>query len=120
MAMVLSTMQPEPTWDETANAETVAAIQSVAESLTVHVWGGDWCGDCRRELPALAAALQAADISESQINVHEVDQQKSGPLVEAYDVERLPTVVFELDGEEKARFEEQADRPAPIALADQL
>ncbi|MFB6111969.1 MAG: TlpA family protein disulfide reductase [Halobacteriaceae archaeon] len=118
--MTLSTMQPDPAWDATAEAATVDSLAAVADEVVVHVWGGDWCGDCRRELPALAAALRAADIPEERIHQHPVDQDKRGELVEAYEVSHIPTVVLEIDGETVARFEEQADRPAARYLADEL
>lgn len=118
--MTLSTMQPDPTWDATAHAETVDALEPVTADLTVHIWGGDWCGDCRRELPALAAALDAAGIPEAQIHQYVVDRDKDGELVDTYDVDSIPTVVLEIDGEEIARFEEREARPAPEFLAGQL
>lgn len=118
--MTLRTMQPDPTWDATAHAETVAAFEAVADQITVHIWGGDWCGDCRRELPQLAAALQAAEIPRDRIHQHEVDQDKHGDMVATYDVETIPTIVVEIDGDTVARFEERATRPAPAYLADEL
>lgn len=119
--MPLATMEPEPTWDESAHAATVDALAAAAaEGAVVHVWGGDWCGDCRRELPALAAALRAAGFEADRVHHHEVDREKTGELVEAYDVTLLPTVVIEVDGVVRARFEERAARPAPAALAASL
>lgn len=118
--MTLATMQPDPTWDETANAPTVDAFAAVADRLAVHIWGGDWCGDCRRELPALAAALAAADIPEDRIHVHVVDREKEGDLVEDYEVTQIPTIVLKIDGESVARFEERESRPAPVYLAGAL
>lgn len=118
--MRLRTMQPDPAWDATAHAETVAAFDAVADQVTVHIWGGDWCGDCRRELPKLAAALRAAEIPVDRIHQHPVDEDKDGNLVATYNVGRIPTIVIEIDGETVARFEERAERPAPEALAKAL
>ena len=55
-----------------------------------------------------------------QIEVYEVDREKQGPKVEAYDIELIPTIVIEDDGEEVARFVEGEDLPAAIVLAEQL
>lgn len=118
--MSLSTFDPDPTWDADANAETVAAFETLPESALIRVWGGDWCGDCRRELPALAAALEAADVPADQVAVYPLTQEKTGELVEEYGVTHVPTVVVEVDGEEVARFEEQDLFPAPQALARSL
>lgn len=113
-------MQPDPTWDTTAHAETVAALEAVADDLTVRIWAGDWCGDCRRELPGLAAALDAAGIPEQRIHQYVVDREKDGDLVETYDVQSVPTIILEIAGEEVARFVEREDRPAPAFFGEKL
>jgi len=118
--MTLETMQPTPTWDAAAHEDLLEPFRSLGDRITIHVWGGDWCSDCRRQLPAFAAALSAAEVPESAIHQHAVDRDKQGPLVEAYDVEYIPTVVVELDGAEVARFVESADRPIAAELADDL
>lgn len=112
--------QPNPTWDEKSYEETVDAFSALDEDTTVRVWGADWCGDCRAELPDFFAALEASDLPESAIEVYEVDREKNGELTDEYDVTLIPTVVVERDSEELARFEESATRPAAQAVADQL
>lgn len=119
-AVTLASFQPDPAWDPTAHAATVSAFEELPLEATIHVWGGDWCGDCQRELPALAAALAAADIDDERIKLHAVTEAKEGELVDAYGVTVVPTVVIELDGEELARFEEEAALSAPAALAETL
>lgn len=116
--MTLSTMEPNPVWDASANEQTVDALSD--QSLTVHVWGADWCGDCRKVLPDFAAALDAADIPAENVHVHEVDQDKDGDLVAEYGVEYIPTIVLERDGDEVARFVESEPVGAAVYLADQL
>jgi thiol-disulfide isomerase/thioredoxin len=118
--MTLSTMEPNPVWDATAHEDTVDALSELGADATVRVWGADWCGDCRSTLPDLAAALQASEIPDENVHVHDVDREKDGELVEEYGVEYIPTVVVEVDGEEVARFvESEAVGPA-VYLADQL
>ena len=98
--------------------------RALADEIVVKVWGGDWCTDCRAQLPDFAAALDAAAIPDEQIHHHPVkkhdDGSKSGELVDAYGIDRIPTVVVELDGEERARFVESADVPIVVSLAEQL
>jgi len=120
--MALDTLQPTPTWDPEAHPDVVETFAALADddAVMVHVWGADWCGDCRRELPDLAAALDAAGFPESRRHVHPLDREKDGELVAEYGVERIPTVVVERDGAELARFVESAAVPAPVALADAL
>jgi len=116
----MESTEPNPTWDPVAHSETVQALESAVGEVTYHVWGADWCGDCRSALPDFFAALAAAGIPDREIEVHEVDQQKDGELVEEYDVTLIPTIVVERDGEEIVRFEESEDRPAAEYVADAL
>lgn len=111
--------EPTPTWDAEAHSETVDALEAAVGEVTVHVWGADWCGDCRSELPDFFAAVNAAGLSD-EITVHEVDREKQGELVDAYDVTHIPTIVVERDGETLVRFEENEDRPAADYVARRL
>ena len=117
--MSLETMEPTPTWDGKAHADTVEVFEQL-DDVTFKIWGADWCKDCRAELPDFAAALDAAGIDDDRIEPYEVDRDKNGPLTEEYDVELIATIVVERDGEEIARFEEEEPVPAAVYLADQL
>jgi len=88
------------------------------------VWGGDWCGDCQRQLPAFGAALAAAGVPDDRIEdlpVTKGPDGKEGEGVEEYGIELIPTVVVETaDGEEIARFVEQEDVSIAEYLAREL
>ena len=124
--MKLETMEPNPVWTEEAYADTVDVLATLRHEVTYKVWGGDWCIDCRSQLPDFAAALDAAEVPESRIEHYPVEKEedgsKTGPKVEGHDIERIPTVVVERDarsasdasGEEVARFVEE--EPVPIAV----
>ncbi|WP_248518302.1 TlpA family protein disulfide reductase [Salinarchaeum laminariae] len=122
--MSLETMQPTPTWSADAHEETVDTLSAIADEITVKVWGGDWCKDCRAALPDFAAALEAAEVPEDAIEHYSVekddDGSKIGPKVEEYGIEYIPTIVIEREGEELVRFVEEEDVPAAIWLADRL
>lgn len=122
--MTLETMEPNPTWDPVAHEVTLEPFEERADELTIHVWGADWCGDCRSALPDFAAALDAADVPEESIHQYEVekleDGSKEGPKVEEYGVEYIPTIVVERNGEEVARFVEKEPIPVAEFLAEQL
>ena len=115
-------MEPNPVWDADANADVVDALG--VEGLTYKVWGGDWCGDCRGQLPDFAAALDAAGVPDERIEHYPVEKEddgsKVGPRVEEYDIELIPTVVVERDGEEVARFVEEEPVSTAQYLADEL
>lgn len=122
--MKLSTMEPNTTWDAASYEETVDAWAAVSDDITVKVWGGDWCVDCRNQLPDFAAALDAAGVPEDAIEHYPVEKEddgsKVGPGVDEYDIEYIPTVVVERDGEEIARFVEEEAQPIAVWLAERL
>lgn len=113
-------MSPNPVWDAPSYEDAVDTLAAHANEITVHVWGGDWCKDCRAILPDFAAALDAAGIPDDRIEVHAVDQDKDGPGVEEYDIEFIPTVVVERDGNEVTRFVESEPQPPAIYIAERL
>jgi thiol-disulfide isomerase/thioredoxin len=122
MTHALETMQPDPDWTSDDHPDVVEAFGR--DGLTFRVWGGDWCGDCQRLLPALGAALAAAGVPDERVHEYPVEKDedgtKVGPEVEAYGVEYIPTVVVERDGEEVARFVEAEGEPVPTYLARRL
>jgi thioredoxin 1 len=117
----LETMRPAADWDPTAHEDVVAELAD--DDLTFRVWGGDWCPDCRERLPEFAAALDAADVSDDAVHVYPVengDDGKTGPEMDSYDVERIPTVIVERGGAELARFVESAPLPVATTLVREL
>jgi thiol-disulfide isomerase/thioredoxin len=113
----LESMRPDPSFDAGARADAVRALGR--DGLHFLVWGGDWCGDCRRALPGFAAA----DVPTERVRQYPVEKTpagKVGPRVEEYGVERIPTVVVEHEGREVARFVEDGDEPVAVALAAAL
>lgn len=117
--MALETMEPNPVWNAAAHEGTVETLSAHLD-VTYKVWGGDWCGDCRSKLPDFAAALVAAGVGEDRVDRYPVDQDKRGPHVDAYDIERIPTVIAEREGDELARFVEDEGKPIAVYLADEL
>jgi thioredoxin 1 len=121
----LETMRPNPAWDADSYADAVETLAGLPGDAVVKVWGGDWCKDCRKQLPDFGAALEAAGITGDRVEHFPVekadDGSKTGPGVEAYDIELIPTVVVEDGGgEELARFVEEEPVPIVVALAEQL
>lgn len=122
--MSLETMTPDPDYDQTPHTESIETFRRVADDLTVRVWGGDWCRDCRAVLPQFAAAIEAAGVPPDAVNEYPVEKEadgtKVGPLVESYEIAYIPTIVIERDGEEVARFVESAAVSPVEFLAEQL
>lgn len=117
-------MRPDPSWESSGVETAINTFETLADELTISVWGGDWCKDCQEQLPAFAAALQTAGIDPEETRHFPVekndDGSKDGPLVEKYDITLIPTIVVERDGTEIARFVESAANPAIVELAEQL
>ena len=118
----LATMEPNPAWDAASYEDAVDALAE--DGLVFKVWGGDWCKDCRAQLPDFGAALDAAGVPDERVHHNPVEKRddgsKKGPGVEEYGIERIPTVVVERDGEEVARYVEEADVPIAVYLAERL
>ncbi|ELZ24154.1 hypothetical protein C475_12932 [Halosimplex carlsbadense 2-9-1] len=111
-------------WTEEAYGETVDVLAALADDVTFKVWGGDWCIDCRSQLPDFGAALDAAGVPDHRIEEYAVEKEedgtKIGPNVDEYDIEYIPTVVVERNGEEVARFVEEEPVPIAVYLAREL
>jgi len=121
--MSLDTMEPDPVFNEDAHTDTIDTLAEHDE-LTYIVWGGDWCGDCRAQLPTFGAALEAAGVGDDRIEEIPVeklaDGSKAGPKVEEYGIEYIPTVVVQHDGTEIARFVEEEPVSIPVYLAERI
>ncbi len=122
--MKLETMRPNPVWDADSYEDAVDVFEALADDIVVKVWGGDWCKDCRAQLPDFGAALDAAGVERVEhYPVEKADDgSKIGPEVEEYGIELIPTVVVEDSGTgaELAWFVEDAELPIAVHLAEQL
>lgn len=117
--MALTTLEPNPAWASGAYEETVDILEA-HDDFVYKIWGGDWCPDCRSQLPDFGAALDAADVPEANIEQYELDKNKQGPGVEKYDIDLIPTVVVEREGEEVVRFVESESVPIAVYLAQRI
>ncbi len=120
--MNLETMQPNVEWEPAGYETSIAALG--AEEYEFHVFGGDWCIDCQEQLPDFAAALSSAGIDPDTVHHYPVEKEddgsKTGPGVEEYGIEYIPTVVVEHDGKEVARFVESESLPIAPYLGKEL
>jgi thiol-disulfide isomerase/thioredoxin len=120
--MELQTMQPNTEWEPAGYQQSIAALG--AKDYVFHVWGGDWCIDCQEQLPDFAAALDSAGVARENVTHYPVEKQddgsKTGPGVEEYGIEYIPTVVVEHDDQEVARFVESEAVPIAPYLGKEL
>lgn len=122
--MTLDTLTAAADWDPSEDPEVVEALSSLGPEDRVLVWCDDGCKDCQALLPAFAAALEAAAVPSERVVQHAVERlpggRKRGPMVDAYDIRRIPTVVVERDGVELARYVEGNGEAIADSIAEQL
>jgi len=98
--MTLETLDPDADADAVDADEFDPAVLDAlaADDYRFKVWGGDWCIDCQRQLPAFGAALAAAGVPDDRIEAFPVTKGpngKEGEGVDEYEIELIPTVVVE-------------------------
>ena len=120
--MTLETLDPDAADADEFDPAVLDALS--AADYRFKVWGGDWCIDCQRQLPAFGAALAAAGVPDGRTEDFPVTKGpngKEGDGVEEYGIELIPTVVVETaEGQEVARFVEEADGSIAEFLAERL
>lgn len=116
----MESMNPAQEWDEDAHRDVVEAFAGLDDDVNINVWGADWCPDTRNQLPEFAAVLDAAGFDRDRIEQIEVDHDKNGEGTEEYEIEYIPSIVVERDGDEIARFIESESVPAAVYLASQF
>lgn len=118
--MTLEVLEPNPVWVAEAYDDTVDVLAAHGDDVIFKVWCGDWCKDCRSLLPDFGAALEAADVPDENVEEFPLDEDKQGPGVEEYGIERIPTVIVEDNGREIARFVEDEGVPIAVYLAGEI
>lgn len=118
-----------PAWREASVAadpedETARALATVPAGAEVDVFLGTWCGDSRREVSRLFAALALASAGGPlpfAIRFIGVDRAKVAPgLSEGAELRYVPTIIVRRDGVEVGRIVEHATRVVEQDLLDLL
>lgn len=87
----------------------VRAIAALPGPAVLEVYFGSWCSDSRREVPRLLAILEAAGPRGLKTRFYGIDRAKKEParLVAKIGLERVPTLVLRVEGEEIGRIVER-------------
>lgn len=87
---------------------TMNSIKEDLAQTDITVFMGTWCEDSQREVPAFFKALDLAGIDASTINLITISEDKLSPedLLEGRNVEYVPTIIFEKEGNELGRIVE--------------
>ncbi len=72
------------------------------------IFAGSWCSDSETELPKIYKLITGAGIFPDKIILYGVDRQKDEPsgIAKEYKIEKVPTLVLEVEGEEIGRIVE--------------
>lgn len=86
---------------------TISRMAAV-KNASFMVFGGSWCPDTQAQFPLIFGIFELASIDENRIEVYGVDRQKREPSGTAaqFRLERVPTVVVLVSGEETGRITE--------------
>lgn len=100
-----------PTYEDyTPNKKALKTIKKNISDYEVTIIMGTWCHDSKRETPKMIKLLELSDYDMDRLTLIGVDYSKSTPdkEAEAYDILRVPTIIFSRDGEEVNRFVEHS------------
>lgn len=103
-----------PEWQEIEKAYTpdpalISKLTAVVQPVDVTVFLGTWCADSELQVPLFFSVLQKLeDKWDYKLELWAVDRYKKldNDLPEKYDIERVPTFIFERDGMEIGRIVE--------------
>ncbi len=88
--------------------EAMGTIKNNISEYEIIAFMGTWCADSRREIPKLYKILDEAGYDLSKLTIIGVDRNKVTPeeTEAAWDLDRVPTLIFMKDGKEVNRFVE--------------
>lgn len=90
------------------DAAVVEKLKPLIEDLEITLFMGTWCGDSKREVPALFKLLDALEFPADEVKLITMDTDKKTPenLEKGLDVTNVPTIIFMKDGKELNRIVE--------------
>lgn len=77
------------------------------DQMEIHVIGGNWCSDTRREVPRLTKVLHQIGFDPDKFHYYQVDRDKKAiakDFAAGHPVTLVPTIFIYVNGVEKARI----------------
>ena len=68
----------------------------------IDVWA-PWCGPCKMMMPVIEKLAKEYNVEDSDIKVVQINAGEDTETVEKYQINGIPTLIFERDGEILAR-----------------
>ena len=90
------------------NAQAVASLKKMADSIQLVVFMGTWCEDSHAIIPKFFSLLDAAGFSNNRVTLIGVDREKKtlSHLTEALGIVNVPTIIVFQNGKEMGRVVE--------------
>ncbi|AWG23956.1 thioredoxin family protein [Flavobacterium kingsejongi] len=99
-----------PTYrDYTPDAATVTLLQQYIHTIQIVIYMGNWCQDCREQVPAFYKILDGISFEEGKLLVVGMDRDKNipGKEIPLPDIQRIPTFIVLQQGKEIGRIVEK-------------
>lgn len=88
--------------------EGLNVIKRYKDKFDVVVFLGTWCGDSRRYVPRFVKIMEKAGVSKKHVKFIGLDRDKKLPgLTDKYQIKRVPTFIFVVNGTEIGRITEE-------------
>jgi thiol-disulfide isomerase/thioredoxin len=86
----------------------IKLINAMAPEFNYTIVMGTWCPDSRREVPRMMKVLDEAGVPASHITMYAIDRKLKArhTVVQNLNIERVPTLIVTLKGEELGRIVE--------------
>jgi len=94
--------------DYSVDDETIKSLKPFLRNMKIKAFMGTWCGDSQEQVPVFYKVLDATGFKTKNLEVVALDRSKKSPdsLQLGYDIIRVPTFIFYMEGEEIGRFVE--------------
>lgn len=109
-----------PIYEYTAiNSKRATHLGKLLKAQDIEILGfvGSWCGDTKRELPALMKILEQANFDQEKLTLTGVNYSYQAPdgSNKKWNIRNVPTFILLKDGKEVGRF---VERPKQSLLED--
>lgn len=104
-------LQNLPDWQETVSSyfpspEVIEKLRSIDEMVQIEVVLGTWCPDSKEHVSAYLKIMEMADnpnLFTTYIGIPR-DKDARMPFIEGKDIEKVPTFIITINGQEKGRI----------------
>lgn len=87
---------------------SIEKLETLLQKVNIKIFMGTWCEDSQQEVPRFFKIMDSLEFPTEKIHLMTVDREKTSPdaLEKGFNIVRVPTFIFEKDGEELGRIVE--------------